>query len=232
MELISNQLYVKNQSIAKVSKHLKVEKSKLKTRVRQYLGDDLSKVEAFNSKNENSEKVNLLLSNQLQAYLNNRYGLHTTLKMMIDYLKSYFAEIVDNYREIGFNLNMINRPRITKLLKDHMAYSYKTHYIRPPAAFSLKLMENRMAFPQTIENLIALGFNIIYVDECTIATDNLSTKTWVKKGSYVPLVRPTDKSINTIAAYIMKGKYAFMLKRGSTTSEHISIFFDKLHELL
>lgn len=89
-----------------------------------------------------------------------------------------------------------------------------------------------MAFPQTIENLIALGFNIIYVDECTIATDNLSTKTWVKKGSYVPLVRPTDKSINTIAAYIMKGKYAFMLKRGSTTSEHISIFFDKLHELL
>ena len=72
----------------------------------------------------------------------------------------------------------------------------------------------------------------MYVDECSVSTDNLSTKTWVQKNSFVPLIRPSNQRLNIIATYIQKGKYAFMLKKGTTKTHHVITFFEKLHAIL
>jgi len=73
---------------------------------------------------------------------------------------------------------------------------------------------------------------MIYVDECAISTDDLSTKSWQLKGQLTPLVRPSTTRVNAIAAYILKGKYAFMLKQGSTKTLHVLKFMDMLNTLL
>ena len=127
---------------------------------------------------------------------------------------------------------MINRKRISKILKDDLKYSYKSHFSRPPAAFDHELIKFRPEFTKTIDRLYELGFNLIYVDECSVSTDNLSTKTWVQKNSFVPLIRPSNQRLNIIAAYIQKGKYAFMLKKGTTKTQHVIMFFEKLHAML
>jgi len=45
-------------------------------------------------------------------------------------------------------------------------------------------------------------------------------------------VRPSSSRLNVIAAYILKGKYGFMLKQGTTKTHHVMLFFDMLHALL
>ena len=230
--MISNQLFVKQQPIIKVAKHLKISDDSLKQCVRQYFRYSKIDIDKFSKRNTNNEIINKLISDVLQAYLDKRFGMHTTVKMMIDYLKIYFSNKVQDHSDIGFTLNMINRKRLYKVLKDDMKYSYRSHFSRPPAAFDRELIKFRPVFAKTIDRLHELGFNIIYVDECSISTDNLSTKTWVQKGSFVPLIRPTDQRLNVIAAYIMKGKYAFMLKKGTTKTHHVIMFFEKLHAML
>jgi putative transposase len=49
---------------------------------------------------------------------------------------------------------------------------------------------------------------------------------------FSPLVRPAVASINLIGAMIDKRKYAFMLKKGATKTNHMILFFEMLHEKL
>ena len=186
----------------------------------------------FSKRVDNKESNEKLIADALKTYLNTRAGMYTTVRMMRDYLKTYFADKVDDYADTGFQLNMINIARLTSILKMKMSYSYKETFIRPPQSFDLKFMEHRAMFPVTTNRLESLGYNLIYIDEASIAADNLSTRSWQMKGQSYPLVRPSGERLNVIAAYILKGKYAFMLKKGSTTSEHIAYFIDMLHEVL
>ena len=59
----------------------------------------------------------------------------------------------------------------------------------------------------------------------------MSTLTWIKKEEKGVVYRPASR-INVIGAYIMKGKYAFMLKKGSTSSDHILYYFKLIDQLL
>ena len=80
--------------------------------------------------------------------------------------------------------------------------------------------------------MLSLGFGTIYVDEAAFSPQNISTYTWQKRGETVKLIRPTERGINVIAAWICKRKFAFMLKKGRTTSDHIIRFFELLDERL
>ena len=73
---------------------------------------------------------------------------------------------------------------------------------------------------------------MIYVDEAAFSPQSISTYTWQKKGEIVKLIRSTGHGINAIAAWICKGKFAFMLKKGITSSDHIIRFFELLDERL
>jgi len=189
-------------------------------------------MQGFSKRVDNKESNEKIIAAALKTYLNTRAGMYTTVRMMKDYLKTYFEDKVDSYADTGFQLNMINIARLTKILKVKMDYSYKKSFIRPPQSFDLRYIEHRALFPGTTDRLDSLGYNFIYIDEASIATDNLSTRSWQMKKESHPLVRPSGERLNVIAAYVLKGKYAFMLKKGSTTSEHIAYFIDMLHEVL
>ena len=232
IEKISGQVIVQKQSIEDVANYYKMSKPEMTERIRHYLVRSGDRMVGYRKRIEDKEHNEKLIAEELRRYMNTRMGLYTTIKMMVFHLKDQFENKVDDYASTNFRLNMINVPRITKILKKRMNYRYKASYTRPPQAFNPMFMEHRVLFPMTTNKLELLGYNFIYIDEATVASDNLSTRTWQVKGQSQPLVRPGGERINMIAAYILKGKYAFMLKRGSTTSEHIAYFVDMLHKML
>ena len=232
IEKISGQIIVQNQPVEDVARYYKMSKPDMVECIRHYLVRSGDRMTNYRKRIDNKERNESIIAEELRKYMNSRAGLYTTIKMMTDYLKTVFANKVDEYADTGFRLNMINVPRITKILKRRMNYRYKASFTRPPQAFNPIFIEHRVIFPATIEKLELLGYNFIYIDEATVASDNLSTRTWQIKGQPHPLVRPGGERINVIAAYILKGKYAFMLKRGSTKSDHVMHFIDMLHETL
>jgi len=236
IEQISGQLIVQNQPVEDVAKYYKMSKANMKELVRHYLVRSGDRMRGFSKRIDNKESNEKLIADELKKYLNSRAGMYTTVRMMRDYLRTYFSSRADQLNaadnDTGFKLNMINCARITKILKKRMNYRYKKSFTRPPQSFDPIFIEHRALFPVTTERLDMLGYNFIYIDEASVASDNLSTRSWQIKGESHPLVRPGGERINVIAAYILKGKYAFMLKRGSTTSEHVAYFIDMLHEVL
>lgn len=119
---------------------------------------------------------------------------------------------------------------MTRVLKEKLRYTWRANCQRAPNAFNPKHVAQRELFPNLISLLEQRGFLIIYVDECTIDPSAISNRSWQKKGDLQPLIRSTDSRINLIAAWIFKRKYAFMMKKGSTSSYHIKQFFDLLNE--
>jgi hypothetical protein len=71
-------------------------------------------------------------------------------------------------------------------------------------------------FLEVRTSLINFGYKLIYVDEASFNPQGISTYTWQKKGSKTRLIRSAERLTNVIAAWINKGKYAFMLKKSST----------------
>ena len=104
IEMISNQLFIKHQPIKVVAKHFKVSNESMNQRVRQYFRYSKIDIDKFSKHNMNSDIINKLISDALQAYLDKRFGMHTTVKMMIDYLKQHFNDKTQDYSDIGFKL--------------------------------------------------------------------------------------------------------------------------------
>ena len=152
--------------------------------------------------------------------------------MMLDHLKTYFSTESNVPSDCGFKLNMINRRRLFRLLKTEMKFSYRKVDQRAPRSQDLDNLEKKMQFPRVMELIAYLGYNIVYVDECTIAPSQMSTYTWAKIGKHSPQIRASDNRISIIGAYILKGKYAFMMRRGTNTAYHVMMFFDLLDDLL
>ena len=84
----------------------------------------------------------------------------------------------------------------------------------------MKFYKERKQFANLIDKFKSLGFNIIYIDEASVWPQNVTLYSWCHKYKSNPIIRPSTR-INIIAAMIMPHKYAFMLKNGSTKSEHI-----------
>ena len=72
--------------------------------VRQYFRYSKIDISKFNKRNTNNERIDKLIGDALQTYLTTRFGMHTTMKMMIDYLKQYFNDKVEDHSDIGFKL--------------------------------------------------------------------------------------------------------------------------------
>ena len=104
IEMISNQLFIKQQPMNTVARHLKVSSDSMNQCVRQYFRYSKIDISKFNKRNTNNERIDKLIGDALQTYLTTRFGMHTTMKMMIDYLKQYFNDKVEDHSDIGFKL--------------------------------------------------------------------------------------------------------------------------------
>ena len=89
----------------------------------------------------------------------------------------------------------------------------------------------RKLFADLIKKLESIGFNMIYVDEASVCPQNITLYSWWHKYTPDPIIRSSTR-INMIAAMILPHKYAFMLKTGTTKSEHMIFFFELLHSKL
>jgi hypothetical protein len=76
--------------------------------------------------------------------------------------------------------------------------------------------KRRELFLEVRNVFIKFGYKLIYVDEASFSPQGISTYTWQKKDSKMRLIRSPERLVNAIAAWINKGKYAFMLKKSST----------------
>ena len=178
IEKISGQLVVQGHSIEDLAKCYKMSKAEMTELVRHYLKRSGDRMRGFSRRLDNNEVNEKLIADQLKRYLNSRAGLSTTVRMMRDYLKTYFEDKVNNYAGTGFKLSMINIGRLTKILKERLNYRFKQTFTRPPQAFDPMFMEHRAMFPLTTKKLGQLGYNFIYIDEAAVAADNLSTRSW------------------------------------------------------
>ena len=94
-----------------------------------------------------------------------------------------------------------------------------------------KFYSKEKALRRSDKKLESLGFNIIYVDEASVWPQNITLYSWCHKYKPDPIIRPSTR-LNMIAAMILPHKYAFMLKNGSSKSEHIIFFFELLDSKL
>ena len=226
--LIMTHLLDNDVSIKDVGKLYGVNEKSLQESMRYYLFRCGDRIEKRKRRQKLKLKHNELIAEALQAYLRSRKGMCTTLRMMIDHLKDHFKETITENREEGIKMNMINRARVTKILKEDMEYTWRENCIRDVRADNSRLVAIRKVFPQLLDKLTNLGYNLIYIDECSISPSTISKRSWQKKRQLEPLTRDLRTRINMIAAYIFKGKYAFMLKKGSTRAEHVIRFLELL----
>ena len=226
--LIISQLSDSKSSIKDVSKQYGVSVKSLQESMRYYLFRCGDRVEKRKRKLKLELRHNELIAEALEAYLLSRRGQYTSLKMMVDYLKIHFAETIAENMEEDFKMSTINRSRVTRILKEDLKYTWRKNCIRDVRGSNSELVAMRKIFPLLQERLTKLGYNLIYIDESAISPITISARNWQKKGELEPLIRDLRTRINVIAAHIFKGKYAFMLKQGSTRSEHVIRFFELL----
>jgi hypothetical protein len=143
--------------------------------------------------------------------------------MIYDYLISNPCDIIPS---------SINYSNIKLILKEHLQYSWVQSQHRDPKSTDPHNKVRRELFLKLRNMLSNLGYGFIYIDEASFSPQGISTYTWQKKGDRTKLLRSPDRDINTIAAWICKKKYAFMLKKGSTQENHMIRFFELLDDML
>ena len=213
--------------IKEVSERYGVREKSLRDSMRYYLFRSGPQVEARTKKLKLSIKNEQTLTEDLETYLCSRRGQYTNLKMMVDHLKGNFKGAPWNH-ELSPASNFINRARVARILKEKLRYTWRKNWLRDPRADNPELVEMRKVFPELLKKLGGLGYNLIYIDESAISPTTISAWSWQKKGELAPLLRDPWTRINVIAARVFRGKYAFMLKKGPTKSEHVIRFLELL----
>ena len=226
---IMDELFNNSTSIKEVSEMYGVGAKSLRDSMRYYLFRRGPLIETKKRKLKLRLECEQELAEVLEAYLCSRKGRYTNLKMMIDHLKDHFKDTARS-GEFGFTSNFINRARVTKILKERLQYTWRKNCHRDSKAENPRLVAMRKVFPKLLEKLANLGYNIVYVDESAISPTKISTWCWQKKAELAPLLRDTYTRINVIAAHVFKGKYALMLKKGPTRSEHVIRFIELLDQ--
>jgi hypothetical protein len=126
---------------------------------------------------------------------------------------------------------MMNLTNIGHILTKKLDYTWRKADHRLINSTTPQIKSHKQVYIQLVEKLAELGYNFIYIDEATVSPQGISTYTWIKKYEHGIVYRPSDR-LNVIGAYLMRGKYAFSMKKGSTSSHHILQFFSMLDELM
>ena len=156
--------------------------------------------------------------------------MNITTRMMRDHLKEVFKERLFDNSEKNFKLSTISPFNIRRILRVYLDYTWRKWKQRAPK-WTGDYSNMRELFANLIKKLESKGFNMIYVDEASVCPQNITLYSWWHKHKSDPIIRPSTR-INMIAAMILPHKYAFMLKTGSTKSEHMIFFFELLHAKL
>jgi hypothetical protein len=195
----------------------------LRRQLKYYFVKSLPKFRKYKAKQRVKNSNDKKMSKRIDDYIISRSGECTTIKMIHDYLIANPEDLIPA---------SINYSNIKMLLKEHLQYSWVQSQHRDPKSIDPRNKVRRELFLKLRDALHHLGYGFIYIDEASFSPQGISTYTWQKKDVKTKLLRSPDRDVNTIAAWICKGKYAFMLKKGSTKEHHMVRFFELLDEML
>ena len=150
--------------------------------------------------------------------------------MMRNHLLNVFNQRIDDDSERNFKLSSLSPYNVRRILRNYLEYTWRKSKQRAPRSIG-NFTQKRVLFVELIKKLESLGFNIIYVDEASVWPQNITLYSWCHKYISDQIIRPSTR-LNMIAAMILLHKYSFMLKNGSTKSEHIIFSFELLHNKL
>ena len=229
-EFINRQLSTYEIDTKWISQFLGIEEKEFKKLLKYYSKPREESIKNFVRKQEDKAKYDYEIAGELRSFINTKQGQWVTTKMMRNHLLRIFKERLEDESVENFRLSTINSFNIRRILRVHLDYTWRKWKQRAPKSIG-NFTEKRKLFADLIKKLELISFNMIYVDESSIWPQNITMYSWCHKYKPNPIIRPSTR-INMIAAMILPHKYAFMLKTGSTKSEHIISFFELLHEKL
>ena len=230
IEFINMQLSVHGMREECVSSFLGIREKEFRRLLRYYSKPRWASIQAFTQKQSDKAKFDSEIAEELGKYVRTKIGQWITTRMMRDHLLSTFKQRLDSGSEVNFKTSTLSPFNIRRILRVYMDYTWRKCKQRAPNS-TRGLTEKRKLFAKLIRKLESLGFNIIYIDEASVCPQNIMLYSWWHKYKPDPIIRPSAR-INVVAAMILPHKYAFMLKTGSTKSEHIIFFFELLHAKL
>ena len=187
-------------------------------------------IKKFIWKQKDKAKFDEEIAEELKNFIITKKGQWITTKMMRNHLLNIFKKRFEEGVEENLKISAINPSNIRRILRLYLDYTWRKWRQRAPKSIG-NFTEKRKLFENLIKKLESMGYNIIYVDESSVWPQNITMYSWWHKFKPDPIIRPSTR-INMIAAMILPHKYAFMLKSGSTKSEHMIFFFEILHEKL
>ena len=187
-------------------------------------------IKKFIWKQKDKAKFDEEIAEELKNFIITEKGQWMTTEMMRNRLLNIFKKRFEEGVEENLKISAINPSNIRRILRLYLDYTWRKWRQRAPKSIG-NFTEKRKLFENLIKKLESMGYNIIYVDESSVWSQNITMYSWWHKFKPDPIIRPSTR-INMIAAMILPHKYAFMLKSGSTKSEHMIFFFEILHEKL
>jgi len=139
------------------------------------------------------------------------------------------AEIVSKVVEFVFE-KTVSASTVTRIMRDH-ALSYKRaepRNLRRDEQF----IANWIAIiaPECLAEDFESGRHPIFLDECTIQSQNNSYSTWGKRGERISLPQGERYKINVIGAIGLFGESNFMTTDSTIDSQVVISFLETLHE--
>ena len=230
VEFINRQLSIYDASQKCVSSFLGIEEKQFAKLLKYYSKPRERSVKKFLDKQIDKAKFDFEIAEELKSFIQTRVGRRITTRMMRNYLLNVFRQRLDSNEEQNFRLSTLSPFNIRRIMREYLDYTWRKAKQRAPKSIG-NFTQKRKLFADLIKKLESLGFNIIYVDEASVWPQNITLYSWCHKYKPDPIIRPSTR-LNMIAAMILPHKYAFMLKNGSSKSEHIIFFFELLDSKL
>ena len=230
VEFIGRQLSIYDATRQSVGSFLGIEEKEFARLLRYYSKPREFSVRKFVQKQADKARFDSEIAEELSRFISTKVGQWITTRMMRSHLLEVFKRRLDEGAEHNFQLSTISPFNIRRILRAHLDYTWRKSKQRAPKSLG-NYTDKRRLFSNLIKKLESLGYNMIYVDEWSVWPQNISLYSWCHKYKPDPIIRPSTR-INMIAAMILPHKYAFMLKNGTTKSEHMLFFFELLHAKL
>ena len=219
VEFINRQLNIYDVDKKCISSFLKIDDQEFNKLLKYYSKPRKNSIKVFLDKQLDKARFDWEIAEELTKFIGTKIGRWITTRMMRNHLLTIFKQRLADNIEKNFRISTISPFNIRRILRDHLDYTWRKWKQRAPRSI-WNFTEKRKLFANLIDKFKSLGFNIIYIDEASVWPQNVTLYSWCHKYKSNPIIRPSTR-INMIAAMIMPHKYAFMLKSGSTKSEHI-----------
>ena len=229
-EFINKQLSIYDTNLKCISSFLGIEERQFTKLLKYYSKPRENSIKNFLQKQSDKARFDSEIAEELKKFISTRIGRWVTTRMMRNHLLNVFNQRIDDDSERNFRLSSLSPYNVRRILRNYLDYTWRKSKQRAPRSIG-NFTQKRVLFAELIKKLESLGFNIVYVDEASVWPQNITLYSWCHKYIPDPIIRPSTL-LNMIAAMILPHKYSFMLKNGSTKSEHIIFFFEQLHNKL